>query len=166
MDSYEYLTNMIDTLKKESEKGPKCTIDCSGGADTNCCKFFDLDVSYGFQDVNPMLFVVVGEVIANVLSGNLPINVANSISNIMNLVGQILETYSAQQLYQQSGPGRIYSPAYKNVANPFCNSSNTSSEQKQIIDILEKMLECIKDENSKLKDSIEGIVKKTQNIER
>ena len=166
MDSYEYLSNMIETLRKNISEGNKCTIDCSGGAKDNCCKFYNLDVDYGFQDINPMLFVVIGEVIANILSGNLPINIANSISNIMNLAGQIIETYSAQQTYQQAGPGRLYSPLYKNVVNPFCNISNTSSEEKQIIEILGKMLDCIKDENSKVKDSIEDIIKKVEKLER
>ncbi len=160
MDCYDNLSNMIDTLKKENEQNPKCTIDCSAGADTNCCRFYNLDVSYGFQDVSPMLFVVVGEIIANILSGSLPINVANSIANVMNLAGQIIETYSAQQAYQQFGPGRLYSPIYKNVANPFCKDNSTSAGEEKIINVLEEMLRCIKDENIKVQSSIDNIKKK------
>lgn len=107
----------------------KCKVDLSGGASTNCCKNLNLDVPGGFQDLNPIIFITLAEVIGDLLSGNLPFNVANSISNILNLVGQVIETYSAQQTYFQSGPGRDYNEAYKNISNPYCSSVNEEDEQ-------------------------------------
>ena len=99
-----------------------CKIDPTGGATSNCCSNLNLDIPGGFQDVNPMIFIVIGEIIGNVISGNVPFNVANSIANFLNLIGQIVETYAAQQAYFQAGPGRYYDLAYKNIANPFCSS--------------------------------------------
>ena len=87
------------------------------------------DIPGGFQDINPQLYLVLGELLGNVIAGNLPINVSNSIGNWIELLGQVILTYSAQQQYFQNGPGRFYSPIYKNVGNPFCQSrSSTGSE--------------------------------------
>lgn len=87
------------------------------------------DLPGGFQDIDPQLYLVLGELLGNVIAGNLPINVSNSIGNWIELLGQVILTYSAQQQYFQNGPGRFYSPIYKNVGNPFCQSrSSTGSE--------------------------------------
>lgn len=104
------------------DNGCKCKIDPSGGADSNCCDNIDLDIKGGFQDIDPILFSIIGEILGNIFAGKLPFNVANSVANFLALVGQILETYAAQQQYQQSGPCRFFNPAYKNITNPFCQS--------------------------------------------
>lgn len=104
------------------EKCCKCKIDPSGGADSNCCNNINLDIQGGFQDIDPILFSIIGEILGNIFAGKLPFNVANSVANFLALIGQIIGTYVAQQQYQQSGPGRFFDPAYKNVANPFCQS--------------------------------------------
>ena len=85
------------------------------------------DIEGGFQDLNPQLFTLLGQIVGMVLSGNLPFNLQNAIGNWLQLVGQSIETYNAQQQYFQSGPGRFYDCKYKNVTNPFCNTSNTSN---------------------------------------
>ena len=70
-----------------------------------------------------------GEILGDVLSGKLPFNVANSVANFLALVRQIIETYAAQQQYQQSGPGRYYSAAYRNVTTLyFTNPSPSQSD--------------------------------------
>ena len=45
-----------------------------------------------FQNVNPELFIVVGELLGNVLSNELPFNVQNAVGNWLQLVGQAIET--------------------------------------------------------------------------
>lgn len=86
------------------------------------------DIPDGFQGLDPQLFILVGEILGNILSGRLPFNVQNTLGNWLQLVGQVIETYNAQQQYFQSGPGRYFHPQNYNVANQFCtqNQSNTS----------------------------------------
>lgn len=135
--------------KIDEEKKVRCTIDYSGGAKDNCCRDANLDIEQGFQDLNPILFILIGEILGNVLSGALPFNVAASVANLLNLVGQIIETYSSQQVYFQSGPGRYYDPVYRNVTNSFCkNESNfisgdTISDMLKTIVILNKRIELL-----------------------
>lgn len=86
------------------------------------------DIPDGFQGLDPQIFVLIGEILGNIVSGRLPFNVQNAIGNWLQLVGQVIETYNAQQQYFQSGPGRYFHPKNFNVANQFCsqNQSNTS----------------------------------------
>ena len=86
------------------------------------------DILGGFQELSPELFVIIGEILANVISGKIPFNVQNAIGNWLQLVGQIIETYNAQQQYFQGGPGRYFNPAFYNVSNPFCQDNGTATE--------------------------------------
>lgn len=97
-------------------------INNSGGSssNTNNCS----DIPGGFQDLNPQLFLLMGELLGNVMAGNMPFNVQNAIGNWLELVGQAIETFNAQQQYFQGGPGRYYNLKYRNVTNPFCTESN------------------------------------------
>lgn len=81
-----------------------------------------------FQNVNPELFIVVGELLGNVIANELPFNVQNAVGNWLQLVGQAIETYNAQQQYYQQGPGRYFTPDSFNVDNPFCQN-NQQGEQ-------------------------------------
>ena len=101
-------------------------LDLTAGALNNKCRDMNLDMPCGFQDVNPMLFTVIGEVISAILSGNMPTNVANAFGNWLQLVAQVIVTFNGQQSYFQSGPGRLYNPLYRNISNPFCVNSATS----------------------------------------
>ena len=38
-------------------------IDPSAGADSNCCANINLDIPGGFQDIDPIVFITIGEVI-------------------------------------------------------------------------------------------------------
>lgn len=109
------------------------------GEKTNCCNNFDLDIINGFQDVNPILFITVGELIGDIMSGQMPANVANLVANFLNLVGQIIETYSSQQAYFQNGPGRYYNPIYKNVNNPFCSCVSDNVTKKEFLKFKEEI---------------------------
>ncbi|HCW53776.1 MAG TPA: hypothetical protein DG753_08580 [Clostridium sp.] len=82
------------------------------------------DVFNGFQKLYPELFIVMGEIIGNIISRKMPINVQNSFGNWLQLIGQAILTYNAQQQYFQGGPGRYFSPIYYNVSNPFCSNNS------------------------------------------
>lgn len=87
------------------------------------------DIPDGFQCLDPELFVLIGEILGNIIAGRIPFNVQNAIGNWLQLVGQVIETYNAQQQYFQGGPGRYFSPKYYNVTNPFCNNASTANNQ-------------------------------------
>lgn len=89
-----------------------------------CC-----DIPNGFQSLNPELFVIIGEILGNIMAGNMPFNVQNAVGNWLQLVGQAIETYNAQQQYFQGGPGRYFNPKYYNETNSFCNTPSTNSTQ-------------------------------------
>ena len=135
------------------------------------------DIPGGFQELDPVLFTMIGEVVGVVISNQIPINVQNAIGNWFELVGQVLLTYSAQQQYFQAGPGRYYDVRNKNITNPFCpsasdqgagatpssgteneeakdNSGNCQMEnlQKNIMDLMVEV-ECLKEEIRNLKES-------------
>lgn len=101
----------------------------------NNCK----DIPGGFQGVDPEFFIVVGEILGNVVAGKIPFNVQNALGNWLQLVGQSILTYNAQQQYFQGGPGRYFDRRNYNVTNPFCTETsgftegNTSSGQSQSV---------------------------------
>lgn len=88
----------------------------NSGFDFNCN-----DIPFGFQGMYPQLFVIIGEIIGNAVAGRIPLNVQDAFGNWLQLIGQVILTYNAQQQYFQSGPGRYFSPIYYNVSNPFCS---------------------------------------------
>lgn len=133
------------------------------------------DIPGGFQDLNPELFVLIGELLGNAIAGNLPFNVQNALGNWFQLVGQAMLTFNAQQQYFQGGTGRYYNPKYKNVSNPFCgenaasqaegpyggdgggnsNNTNTNSKNSDVNDKIEKLtkeIEELKEEINNLKN--------------
>ena len=144
-------------------------VDPSGGGNSNFCANLNLDIPGGFQDINPIVFITIGELIGNIIAGNVPFNVAVAISNWLNLVGQAIETYGAQQQYFQNGPGRYYDLRYKNVNNPFCScnskESNYNSEDnsegsnKKSSESLEIIIEELKDQIEKLKTRVTSLEK-------
>lgn len=82
------------------------------------------DIIGGFQDVYPQLFVLVGEVIGAIVSEKLPINVQDSFGNWLQLIGQVILTYNAQQQYFEGGPGRYFNLKDYNTNNSFCINKN------------------------------------------
>ena len=131
------------------------------------------DILGGFQKLSPELFVVIGEILANVISGRIPFNVQNAIGNWLQLVGQIIETYNAQQQYFQGGPGRYYNTKYYNVSNPFCQDGSTTEgssssgrysengHSSDNIDNLKNELKNLEKQIKEMKDKIESLEKGT-----
>ncbi len=107
-------------------------VDGSAGAFSNIFNQLNLDIPGGFQDINPLLFITIGEILGDIMSGNMPYNEANSVSNFFLLLGQILEAWSAQIQYAEIGPGRYYSPLYKNIENPYCYAEDFTKEIKEL----------------------------------
>ena len=85
------------------------------------------DIPNGFQTLHPELFIIIGEILGNIVAGSVPFNVQNAIGNWLQLVGQAILTYNAQQQYFQAGPGRYYEARNYNIVNPFCSSSSPST---------------------------------------
>ena len=125
------------------------------------------DMPGGFQRVNPLLFIVIGNILGDAVAGRLPFNVQNAIGNWIQLVGQAIETYSAQQSYFQSGPGRYYSPNNLNITNSLCpsESSSTSSGISQSgsesslsrVEDMEKVIVHLYTDVKEMKDELESI---------
>lgn len=115
------------------------------------------DMPGGFQDLDPNFFVMIGSLVGDAMSQNLPFNVQNAIGNWLQLVGQAIETYNAQQQYFQNGPGRFYDLRDRNVGNPTCSNSSTGSsassncECKKEIKKLKKEISYLYKEIEKLK---------------
>ncbi|WP_294401824.1 hypothetical protein [uncultured Clostridium sp.] len=86
------------------------------------------DMPGGFQRLNPTLFIVIGDILGDVMSGRLPFNVQNALGNWIQLVGQAIETFSSQQQYFQSGPGRFFSPVNLNITNSTCQEATQKRE--------------------------------------
>lgn len=90
------------------------------------------DMIGGFQKIYPELFVLVGEVIGAIISESLPINVQNSFGNWLQLIGQVILTYNAQQQYFQGGPGHYFRPEYYNVTNTFCENAEEYKQDGEV----------------------------------
>ncbi|MGG7097258.1 hypothetical protein [Clostridium sardiniense] len=112
------------------------------------------DIPGGFQDLHPQLFVLIGDIMGQIMVGDMPFNVQNSIGNWFELIGQVILTYSAQQQYFQNGPGRYYNRKYKNVGNPFCETNPTPDNQS--LDYNKEILS--------LKNNIKSLTKEIESL--
>lgn len=109
------------------------------------------DIPGGFQNLNPNFFALIGQILGDSMAGKLPSNVQNALGNWLQLVGQTLETYSAQQQYFQSGPGYFYNINNKNVNNSSCSEKSNDSE---IIKELKKEIKKLNEKVSILEEKI------------
>ena len=108
---------------------------------------------------------MIGELLGNVMAGNLPFNIQNVVGNWLQLVGQAIEVYNAQQQYYQGGPGRVYNPIYRNASNPFCpdgsdeSQANISTSRKKTARSKERASSTISSDESikELKSSIKEL---------
>lgn len=169
--------NVLNEIKKYCNSFQNNNIDSKSppGAADEACRNSNSDIPGGFQDVPPVLFVVIGQLLGNILAGNLPLNVQNSLGNWLGLVGQTIVTFAGQQQYFQGGPGRYYNPIYRNASNPFCESSgidergindsgvknmnknsNINFNGQDKISKLERELESLKKELKELKNVVEN----------
>ena len=58
--------------------------------------------------IPPEVFTVIGEVLGTLEASNMPLNVQNSVGNWLELIGQAILTYNAQQQLLEQGPGDVY----------------------------------------------------------
>lgn len=121
------------------------------------------DIPGGFQDLNPELFGILGTIVGEVMAGNMPFNVQNAVGNWLELVGQIILVYNAQQQYFQSGPGLYYNCKNKNINNSSCESSTSSSTTSSSSS--SNGCNCEK-EILQLKESIKELVSEIEELKR
>ena len=155
-----------DNNSSENEESPP------GVADDNC-RCGDSDIPGGFQDLNPQALIAIASILGINIASKLPFNTQNAVGNFLELLGQVIITFNAQQQYFQGGPGRYYNPIYRNAANPFCpdttdeSSKNTpdhinkrkrkTSNGTQNNTILLRRIESLENEISILKEEIEKL---------
>ncbi len=60
------------------------------------------------EDIPPDIITLIGGIFGAVYSNELPFNVQNAIGNWLQLVGQAILTYNAQQQLIENGEGKIY----------------------------------------------------------
>lgn len=130
-DFNEFIKNCIFNVKSGSNPNNQGAGQSSGqggaqGDNSNSTEGCE-DIPFGFQDLNPQIFVVMGELIGDVMAGNLPFNLQNAIGNWFELIGQVILTYNSQQQYFQTGPGRYYNRKNRNIVNPYCTSNTQGS---------------------------------------
>lgn len=118
-----------------------------------------------FQSVNPELFILVGELLGNVIANEIPLNVQNAIGNWFELVGQAILTYNAQQQYFQQGPGRYFTPDSFNVDNPFCQSNNQSDQSNNSTDA-NTSSSITAEQLNQIQQSMEQLLNRIQILER
>ena len=119
-------TNYCDGNSNNSNNN-NTTDNSSNNNNSNSNYYGCNDIPNGFQTLHPELFIIIGEILGNIVAGSVPFNVQNSIGNWLQLVGQAILTYNAQQQYFQAGPGRYYEARNYNIVNPFCSSSSPST---------------------------------------
>ena len=158
-----------DDNSSDNEEAPP------GVADEEC-RCGDSDIPGGFQDLNPMLFIIIAQIIGDITASRIPFNVQNALGNWLQLIGQAILTYNAQQQYFQGGPGRYYNPIYRNSANPFCQNavdesganiagtssrssgkSSTTTSNSSDNKELQKRVESLENEIEKLKSKLDNI---------
>ena len=69
------------------------------------------------QDVHPEALLLATELLGNLSSLQMPFNVQNLIGNWLQLIGQIILVFNAQQQLWQNGPGHYYNRCNKNIEN-------------------------------------------------
>ncbi|MBE6047026.1 MAG: hypothetical protein E7213_01230 [Clostridium sp.] len=120
------------------------------------------DIPGGFQTINPQFFLALGEIMGNVMAGQMPFNVQNVIGNWLQLIGQAIETYNAQQQYMQAGPGRYYDIRNLNINNPFSSNNGATAGQSMNNDVSQNSNN--KTSNSETSDEKEELFKMKRQI--
>ncbi|MBE6050681.1 MAG: hypothetical protein E7214_08510 [Clostridium sp.] len=72
------------------------------------------------------------------------------------MVGQIIETYAAQIAYFEGGPGALYNPENRNIANRFCKENETSEgADTEKVDNLKCEIKKLRNELKSMQERIE-----------
>lgn len=124
------------------------------------------DIKGGFQDLNPEIFTVIGELLGNVMAGNLPFNVQNAVGNWLQLVGQAILTYNAQQQYFEGGPGNYYNTTNKNVNNSNCTQNNNTENSSNSSNKKHNNIKNNSTDVDKLKENIDTLTREVQELKK
>ena len=121
----------------------------------------DCTIMGGYDNV-VYFFLALGEIMGNVMAGQMPFNVQNVIGNWLQLIGQAIETYNAQQQYMQAGPGRYYDIRNLNINNPFSSNNGATAGQSMNNDVSQNSNN--KTSNSETSDEKEELFKMKRQI--
>lgn len=116
-------------------------------SDGNPCKDLNLDIFFGFQDIDPLIFTIIAEILADVIAGKLPSGSINALGNWFELVAQAISTYNLQKQYFELGPGNYFNPMNRNSLNPYCdkirelkdNKKNKKLNEKKLLSIINSL---------------------------
>lgn len=86
----------------------------------------DDSVEETLQDAHPEGVLLLAELLGNISSYHMPFNVQNLIGNWLQLIGQIILVFNAQQQFWQSGPGHCYNRCNKNIDNTTTTMDHTT----------------------------------------
>lgn len=162
----EYISSFNHKKDNESNESNESNEECEfGSSNANATKAQReacSDVPGGFQDFNPQILNLITVLFGNIAAQKMPFNVQNALGNWLQLFGQVIITFNAQQQYYQGGPGRIYNPIYRNAANPFCSSA---SDESQVNVASNKKKKSTSSNSSKESESNNEICELKQSIE-
>lgn len=108
--------------------------------DDNACRYLNLDILFGFQDIDPLVFAIIAEILADVITGKLSVGSINALGNWFELVAQVISTYNLQKQYFEAGPGSYFNPLNKNSFNPYCDKIKELKDNKKSNNINEKKI--------------------------
>lgn len=147
---------------ESNDECEECRFGSSNANSTKAQREACSDVPGGFQDFNPQILNLITVLFGNIAAQKMPFNVQNALGNWLQLFGQVIITFNAQQQYYQGGPGRLYNPIYRNAANPFCSSA---SDESQANVASNKKKKTTSSNSSKEKESNNEIYELKQSIE-
>lgn len=128
-DFLNYCKNTCNSNSNSSNDSTNCKFGNRNAEASESSRFADSDIPNGFQDLNPEFFTMAASILGTAFASNMPFNIQNALANWLQLLGQSILTFNAQQQYFQNGPGRVYNPVYRNSANPFCSAETQSNTQ-------------------------------------
>lgn len=88
-------------------------------------------INESLQEAQPESVLLLAELIGNLVPLQMPFNVQNLIGNWLQLIGQIILVFNAQQQLWQDGPGYCYSRCNKNIGNTMQPNQTDICQEKR-----------------------------------
>lgn len=109
------------------------------------------------QDAHPEATLLLGELIGNFMPMQMPFNVQNLIGNWLQLIGQIILVFNAQQQLWQNGPGHYYSRCNKNIGNNAQQDNTDIYFDGRIVDNSQPSAQQLQQEIAQLQQRLEQL---------
>lgn len=107
------------------------------------------------QDLHPETVLLTAELLGNLTSPQMPFNVQNLIGNWLQLLGQIILVFNAQQQLWQNGPGHYYSRCNKNIGNTMQPDNGDVFRQNDLIQSMQQQIADLQRQVARLEQSIQ-----------